>query len=200
LCHCIDLFCSIVLCEKHLTAFVCIDDARRAYHGGVKATSVEQSLCGEVTARFVHYQIRRSVGTDAARLNASMHSSATYQGQYSGIWDGYSVTEEQICSDLVYLAENDGRLVGFYSLTRIVEAPELDLLFVDDAFHGKGVGGLLMRHLQETARALGIRKIKIVAHPPAEGFYLRSGAQRIGTQEPTGRVSWSRPLLELVID
>jgi GNAT superfamily N-acetyltransferase len=151
-------------------------------------------------ARLVHYQIRRSVATDAARLNALMHASAAYQGQYSPILNGYSVTEEQICSDQIYLAEHAGRLIGFYSLTHVVEAPELDLLFVDDAFQGRGVGGLLMRHMRETARALGIRTIKIVAHPPAEGFYLRKGAQRIGTQEPSGRVGWSRPLLELVID
>jgi hypothetical protein len=41
--------------------------------------------------------------------------------------------------------------------------------------------------------------VKIVSHPPAEGFYLRMGARRIGTMLPGGRVTWARPLLSLSI-
>ena len=49
------------------------------------------------------------------------------------------------------------------------------------------------------ARASGVRAVKSVSHPPAEGFYLRMGARRIGTILPGGRVGWPRPLLSLPI-
>jgi hypothetical protein len=57
----------------------------------------------------------------------------------------------------------------------------------------------LLDHLRGQARALGIACIAIVAHPPAEAFYLRMGAERIGTRPPAGRVTWSRPLLSLPV-
>jgi hypothetical protein len=42
--------------------------------------------------------------------------------------------------------------------------------------------------------------VKIVSHPPAEAFYLRMGAQRIGSIIPAGRASWPRPLLSLAVE
>ncbi len=37
--------------------------------------------------------------------------------------------------------------------------------------------------------------MKVVAHPPAEEFYLRTGAVRTGTVPPSGSVHWERPEL-----
>lgn len=94
--------------------------------------------------------------------------------------------------------EAGGRVVGYYSLVCDGATPELDLLFVDDAAQGRGVGALLFAHMRQRARALGVACVRIVSHPPSEPFYLRMGATRTGEQPPRGRVTWSRPVLELI--
>lgn len=130
-------------------------------------------------------------------LSALMHGSAAYQGEYARILEGYQVTPGQIQRDRVFLAEDGGKVLGFYSLANIGVEPELDLLFVADAAQGTGVGSALFEHMCNTARDLGIGKIKIVSHPPAERFYIRMGAQTVGAKAPAGKVSWVRPILVL---
>lgn len=141
--------------------------------------------------------IRRARAEDAPALTTMMHASSAYAGGYARILDGYSVTPEQIARDHVFVAEAEA-ILGFYSLTLAPE-PELDLLFVDDAAQGRGIGRLLMNHLRATAGALSLSTVRIVSHPPALGFYEASGAARIGTKPPFGKVGWDRPILELAI-
>jgi GNAT superfamily N-acetyltransferase len=126
-----------------------------------------------------------------------MHASSAYAGDYARILEGYAVTPDQIARDYVFLAE-DKAILGFYSLTLAPE-PELDLLFVADRAQGRGIGRLLMDHVRATAASLSAPVLKIVSHPPALGFYETSGATRIGTKPPSGKVGWERPILELAI-
>ncbi|MER7786822.1 hypothetical protein [Streptomyces sp. NPDC097640] len=40
----------------------------------------------------------------------------------------------------------------------------------------------------------GLPSVRGVAHPPADGFYRRLGATRVGTVAPSlPRVAWERP-------
>lgn len=144
--------------------------------------------------------IRRANQGDRHRLTNLMHSSSAYRGEYATILVGYEISNEQIESDLMYVAEHQGQLMGFFSLTDLRNNPELDLMFVSDEAQGKGVGRLLFDHLRTVARENGVAGIHIVAHPPAEPFYLHMGASRIGTKEAGGRVSWARPVLSLEIN
>ncbi len=128
-----------------------------------------------------------------------MHGSAAYQGEYARILEGYAVSAEQVQRDLIFLATDGETVLGFYSLANVDSAPELDLMFVGDKAQGAGVGAALFEHMRNTAHSLGITKIKIVSHPPAERFYTRMGAERIGLKPPSGRVSWPRPILFLEI-
>ena len=43
------------------------------------------------------------------------------------------------------------------------------------------------------------KRIAIVAHPPAEAFYLRMGAERVGARPATGRVSLALALRSLPV-
>jgi hypothetical protein len=52
--------------------------------------------------------------------------------------------------------------------------------------------------MQAEAARLGIASVRIVSHPPAVGFYERMGASRVGVRPPSGRITWCRPVLELV--
>jgi hypothetical protein len=41
--------------------------------------------------------------------------------------------------------------------------------------------------------------MKIVSHP-ADAFYRRMGARTVGLVEPSGRVTWARPLMTISLD
>jgi GNAT superfamily N-acetyltransferase len=140
-------------------------------------------------------RIRRARTDDAAALTTLMHACSAYEGEYAAILAGYAISPAQIARDAMFVAEESGALPGFYSLCNVASEPELDLLFVSDVAQGRGIGALLFGHMLDTARALEIANIKIVSHPPAEGFYRRMGAKRIGTSAPSGRVGWPRPIL-----
>jgi N-acetylglutamate synthase-like GNAT family acetyltransferase len=142
--------------------------------------------------------IRRAVVSDGVALTQLMHSSSAYKGEYARILEGYGVTPEQIEHDVVYLAERTGQLVGFCSLIPGA-SPELDLMFVADHMQGAGVGQRLFEHLQVKAAELGITNVKIISHPPAMGFYQQMGAVRIGTQSPSSKITWDRPIFDLPI-
>ena len=140
--------------------------------------------------------LRRAGADDIPALDALMRASTAYHGQYAPMLDGYAIAPDQPVRDLMVLAEADGRVLGFYSL--IVEGePELDLMFVADSTQGTGLGARLFAHMAGQARSLGIDAVKIISNPPAEGFYLRQGAERIGTKRPKGRVTWTQPILYL---
>jgi GNAT superfamily N-acetyltransferase len=145
-------------------------------------------------------RIRRAVATDAEGLTALTQASRAYEGQFRAILEGYAITPVQIARDEVHVAVGDDDcLLGYYSLVfeKAGEA-ELDLLFVDDSAQGRGIGALLFAHMRQCAAARGARSIRIVSHPPSETFYLRMGARRVGEQPPRGRVTWSRPVLEIL--
>ncbi|MEW1903485.1 MULTISPECIES: GNAT family N-acetyltransferase [unclassified Streptomyces] len=140
--------------------------------------------------------IRRATADDSRRLTRLVRSSRAYRGDYAAMVEGYQVGGSYIEHHPVFVAadgDGDGRVLGFYAL--LVEEAELDLAFVADAAQGLGIGRLLMEHMTGQARAAGLGSVKVVAHPPAEEFYLRTGAVRTGTVPPSGRIHWERPEL-----
>ncbi|MFB9903412.1 GNAT family N-acetyltransferase [Allokutzneria oryzae] len=143
-------------------------------------------------------RIRPARPVDAEGITSLLHASSAYQGRYSSILDGYEFTEDQVRDTVCFLAEDaDGRLAGYYSL--VPDPAELDLLLVADAEQGSGLGARLVRHMLEQARNLGLASVRVVSHPPAEGFYLRMGARRVGVVPPRPpKVDYERP--ELVWD
>lgn len=74
---------------------------------------------------------------------------------------------------------------------------EFDFMFVADDRQGRGIDRDLMVDIASVSWHLDIRRIHIVAHPPAEPFYRAVGAVPVGEVPPTGRITWSRPLLRL---
>ncbi|MEW2549942.1 GNAT family N-acetyltransferase [Streptomyces sp. NPDC047002] len=148
--------------------------------------------------------IRRAVARDAKRLTALVGSSRAYEGRYASAVEGYRVGPDYIEAHQVHVATEPaqlpggGRILGFYALLLTPPEPELDLMFVADCAQGRGIGRLLARHMQRTARAAGAERVRVVSHPPAEGFYTAMGATRTGTDlaHPPA-VPWDRPELTL---
>ncbi|MFI0862165.1 GNAT family N-acetyltransferase [Streptomyces smyrnaeus] len=139
--------------------------------------------------------IRRAVASDAEHLTTLIHDSSAYRGGYASIISGYRVTADYIARHRVFVAVDAvGRLLGFYAL--VVEPPELDLAFVADSAQATGIGRLLIEHMIDQARQVGLTDVRVVSHPPAEEFYRRLGAERVGTIAPSPpKVAWERPEL-----
>ncbi|TQJ09749.1 acetyltransferase (GNAT) family protein [Lapillicoccus jejuensis] len=98
------------------------------------------------------------------------------------------------------VAEADGRVAGFHLL--LAEDSEarvgrLEMLFVDPAALGGGVGRLLVQDAVSRAAARGWRTLRLDADPHAEAFYLRLGARRVGEVPSTAVPGRVLPLLEL---
>ncbi|MGW1752400.1 GNAT family N-acetyltransferase [Streptomyces sp. NPDC002092] len=146
--------------------------------------------------------IRRAVARDAKRLTRLVRGSGAYEGKYASAVAGYQVGPDYIEAHRAFVAvsadEHGGRVLGFYSL--VLAPPELDLLFVADDVQGRGIGRLLVAHMESEARAAGLDRLKDVSHLPAEGFYHRVGAVRTGTvfANPPA-VPWDRPEFEFRI-
>ncbi|MET4924049.1 GNAT family N-acetyltransferase [Streptomyces sp. PSRA5] len=141
--------------------------------------------------------VRRATARDAKRLTRLIRASSAYEGPYAPMIAGYRVGPDYIETHRVFLAAGpDDRLLGFYAL--LLAPPELDLMFVADAAQGLGVGRRLVEHMKGEAREAGADAVRVVSHPPAEGFYRGVGAERVGTVAANPpAVMWDRP--ELVI-
>ncbi len=143
-------------------------------------------------------RIRRATARDAKRLTALVRRSRAYEGPYAPMIAGYRVGPDYIATHPVFVAlGEDDVVLGFYAL--VLTPPELDLMFVADSAQGRGIGRLLVEHMAGEARSAGIPAVRVVSHPPSEGFYRSVGARRTGTVRANPpAVMWDRP--ELVID
>ncbi len=142
--------------------------------------------------------VRRAAAGDAGRLTRVVRTSRAYEGPYASMVEGYRVGPDYIEAHRVFVAADDttDRVLGFYAL--VLDPPELDLMFVADEAQGRGIGRLLAAHLREEARAAGLAGVRIVSHPPAEGFYRGIGAEPVGTvRADPPAVRWDRPELLL---
>ncbi|WP_031087206.1 GNAT family N-acetyltransferase [Streptomyces sp. NRRL WC-3549] len=145
-------------------------------------------------------RIRRAVARDARRLTRLVTRSRAYEGPYAPMVEGYRVGPDYIEAHRVFVAvDADDHVLGFYAL--LLAPPEVDLMFVADEAQGRGIGRLLAGHLRDEARRAGLTRVRVVAHPPSEGFYRSVGAERTGTV-PAGppAVMWDRPELTFAID
>ncbi|MET8534069.1 GNAT family N-acetyltransferase [Streptomyces sp. NPDC005065] len=144
--------------------------------------------------------IRRATARDAKRLTRLVRNSRAYESPYAPMVAGYRVGPDYIETHRVFVAVHSGtdRLLGFYSL--VLEPAELDLMFVADDAQGLGIGRLLIVHLRGEAQLAGLTGVRIVSHPPAEGFYRSVGALRTGTAAANPpAVMWDRPELMLPV-
>ncbi|MFE5242520.1 MULTISPECIES: GNAT family N-acetyltransferase [unclassified Streptomyces] len=143
-------------------------------------------------------RIRRAVARDAKRLTRLVTSSRAYEGHYAPMVAGYRIGPDYIETHTVHVAADDERVLGFYAL--ILSPPELDLMFVADHAQGRGIGRLLIGHLRGEAHRAGLDAVRVVAHPPSEGFYRSVGAERTGVvRARPPAVMWDRPEFTLAV-
>ncbi len=136
--------------------------------------------------------IRRALFDEAALISELALRSKAHWGYDSQFIEDcrseLTLTPASVADGLVYVAEHDGRVVGFYSLFRLsLTDVELSHLFVEPDFIGRGCGRLLWQHAVECAARLGCARLTIESDPSAEPFYLKVGARRAGEKASTLR-------------
>ena len=81
---------------------------------------------------------------------------------------------------LLFVAVKDGRQVGLISLRG---GNHISLLFVDERYHRKGIGTLLVKHLQEyMLQNTKQQKLTVFAAPYGVPFYHRIGFRDVGEE------------------
>ena len=79
------------------------------------------------------------------------------------------------------VVEADGTPVGLAEVSATGQIAELEKLFVDPAFFGRGVGRALFGWALGEARSMGACLLGIDSDPGAKDFYLAMGAIEVGT-------------------
>jgi len=98
--------------------------------------------------------------------------------------DAIVLPEQQIADGDVFVAEDEGAIVGFATvLARPDGDAELDALFVEPSLWKRGVGRLLVEQCADVARKRASLILHVVGNPHAEGFYTSCGFRVTGTFE-----------------
>jgi GNAT superfamily N-acetyltransferase len=129
-------------------------------------------------------RIRQASADEAARLTEIAHEAKRYWG-YPEHWIKHwqadlTISPEFIANNDVYVAEQEGELLGFYALIVRENKAELDHMWVAPRQVGSGVGKELFIHAMLRAAGQNVAEVEISSDPHAEGFYQKMGATRIG--------------------
>jgi GNAT superfamily N-acetyltransferase len=111
--------------------------------------------------------------------------------------EGGDFSADALSGKHVYVAEVDGRVVGWAALILRGEVCFLDDLWVDPASIGVGIGSRLFRHVAEIGAQLGAARMEWEAEPNAVGFYERMGGRYLRDSEPS---DWGRALPVMGLD
>ncbi len=80
--------------------------------------------------------------------------------------------------------EQESKIIGYYAICFVtLNSYELDALFVEPLFIGKGIGKKLLDHAKALVLQLGGAKIVLQAEPNAERFYINEGANIVGKKK-----------------
>lgn len=91
---------------------------------------------------------------------------------------------EMIARNEVFVAEFDGRIVGFATImAHEGNDAELEGIFVEPSDWRKGIGTALLRQIEREALAWGASRLHVMANPNVESFYRNAGFQKIGERK-----------------
>ena len=129
-------------------------------------------------------RIRQASPDEAAKLTEIAHDAKRYWG-YPEHWIKHwqadlTISPEFIANNDVYVAEQEGKLLGFYALIVRENKAELDHMWVAPKHVGSGVGKELFINAMQRAAGQNVSEVQISSDPHAEGFYQKMGATRIG--------------------
>ena len=129
-------------------------------------------------------EIRRARPDEADRLTALAHAAKRHWG-YPESWIAHwksdlTITSEFISTNEVFVALAGKDIIGCSALVLGDSIAELEHMWINPEYMGKGVGRELLAQVTNRAANLDLRELEISADPNAEGFYRHMGAVRIG--------------------
>lgn len=98
-----------------------------------------------------------------------------------------AVTPARIARGAVFVYDAGAGPEGLYALSVDGDEGVVELMFVDPAAIGRGIGAALWRHMEAEAAGRGVRRLTVDSDPQAEGFYQAMGARTIG-RAPSGSI------------
>ena len=138
--------------------------------------------------------IRRGSARDAARLREIAIAAKAHWGyglERVREWaDTGGFTPEALGRMALFVAEADGKTIGWASLKDAGATTWLEDLWIEPGWIGKGVGSRLFREAAAHARAGGATAIEWEAEPNAVGFYEKLGGRHVRS----GTSEWGRTL------
>lgn len=87
---------------------------------------------------------------------------------------------EKLRTKLTYVAEEDGQIVGFGQLET---DGHIDCFYCHSKHQRKGVGSMLLTHIEKTARSLGIKRLFTEASITAKPFFQSKAFNVIKEQQ-----------------
>ena len=116
--------------------------------------------------------------------------------------DELTYLPDQIADEKHYfaVAECASIVTGFYALESLSARQfELEALFVEPKFIGKGIGRTLLQNALKVVAERSGESVLIQGDPSAEKFYLAAGGTQIGTRESGSICGRHLPLFEILI-
>lgn len=87
--------------------------------------------------------------------------------------------------DYSFHIREDGRIIAGAVAESALDAVEVEFLFVDSAWRGKGLGEALLRHIEAAAARDGMRRILLNTYSfQAPEFYRRMGYRELFVLDP----------------
>jgi GNAT superfamily N-acetyltransferase len=140
-------------------------------------------------------RLREGRGDDFERLREIAVDAKAHWGYDRALVEDWATRgdfePESLSTRLLYVAEADGRPIGWAALIPRGDVGWLEDLWVTPAWIGNGVGRLLFEHVSDRARELGARRLEWEAEPNAQGFYEHMGGTLVRGSEVT---EWGRVL------
>jgi GNAT superfamily N-acetyltransferase len=112
-----------------------------------------------------------------------------YPKEYYEIWSNeLTIRSDYIQNNNVFVFENDGEIIGYYSIVELKDDIEisgitinkgfwLEHMFIEPKSIGKGIGTKMFEHLQEKCISLGVHELGVLADPNSRGFYEKMGCE-----------------------
>lgn len=108
--------------------------------------------------------------------------------------------DQYLAVSTLYIAEEAGVVYGVYVLTPVdSNIAEIKNISVDESHQGKGIGSLLLRHAQDTAREKGYKTLIIGTGNSSIGqlyLYQKMGFEICGIKKDFFIINYKEPLWE----
>lgn len=150
--------------------------------------------------------IRDASAADCARLTRIAREAKAhweYPATWLAQWEAtLTITPDFVHRHVVREAEVSGLPIGFHALVDGTGFWRLEHLWIQPAFHGRGVGRALFLDAVALIRGRRPGIMRIEAEPNAAGFYRRMGAIRVGAvpAPAPGAPDRTLPLFELRVE